>query len=198
MRKSGRKSKQKRPQKRLKPGKNIVKSRETPLKDDESSGFGAVSLQQMANLLLITKKRIQQHIAAGEMPGPNAEGRFDVLASFQARLRYLQSQYVPGGGSGSEGYTEQRIRLTRSKADIAELDRARLTGDLLPRNLVIAEETARRLNARTRLLAIPAKMAAQVLSCKDAAEAQELLRREISDALDELSKGRKYDDRSAA
>jgi phage terminase Nu1 subunit (DNA packaging protein) len=77
----------------------------------------------------------------------------------------------------------ERSRLTKIKADNAELEIRRLAGELVPAADIEAAWLAVAGVVRSRLLLIPSKTAARVVALKTPGEAQALLRKELNAAL---------------
>jgi hypothetical protein len=97
---------------------------------------GTVTTTQLAKLLLLSERRIQQLTRAGilkhafdEDTGREVRGRFRWIESIQAYIRYLRQEL------GSEDATETRFLDARSRrmiavAEAAELQLAVLKGKL--------------------------------------------------------------------
>ena len=81
----------------------------------------------------------------------------------------------------------ERSRLTKIKADNAELEARKLAGELVPAADIEAAWLGVAGTVRTRLLLIPAKTAPRIVALKTAAEAQALLRKEINAALSAIA-----------
>ena len=110
-----------------------------------------------------------------------ARGKYDMVASVRAYVRYLR-------GRGSNSMSVSRAKLTGSKAAIEELKFAKMQGEMIPRDQVVSIWTEPAMTMRAHMLSIPSKVAARIGMCKTTVEVQALLRREIEDALSELSK----------
>jgi phage terminase Nu1 subunit (DNA packaging protein) len=98
---------------------------------------------------------------------------------------YWQSRF------GSEGLEAEQTRLTKAKADLAELNLAEQRGEVHRAAAVMRVWADNVLNAKTRLLAIPTKCAPALVG-KSLLEITKELKREISEALNELAD---YDER---
>ena len=93
-----------------------------------------------------------------------------------------------GNHSGGEpDYTQERAKLTRLQAEKVTLDLEQQRGKLLPLEMVILAWQGQVANARAKLLALPPKVASQVLSMESYVEIEQAIRDIIYEALDELA-----------
>ena len=92
---------------------------------------------------------------------------------------------------GSEGLEAEQTRLTKAKADMAELELAELRGEMHRATAVMRVWADNVLNAKTRLLSIPSKIAPEFVG-KTLQEITKTLKDSINEALQELSE---YDER---
>jgi phage terminase Nu1 subunit (DNA packaging protein) len=123
-------------------------------------------------------------------PGRPKRWRLATIKAALARRDTLNADYVRNGASASStaSLTAARARLTGDKARIVELQRKRLEGSLVAADEVEAVWAHQVAVVRTRLLAIPAKIAVSLGMATTAMERQDIVRREIHAALDELSR----------
>ena len=91
-------------------------------------------------------------------------------------------------GEGPVAYTEARTRWLQERARGAQLVREEKEGKLVPVDQVAAGWAELALTMRSHMLSLPSRIAARVGMAKNAVEVQQILRREIEDALSELSK----------
>jgi hypothetical protein len=91
----------------------------------------------------------------------------------------------------TEGLEAEQTRLTKAKADLAELDLAEQRGEVHRASAVMRVWADNVMNAKTRILSIPTKLAPE-LAGKELQEIQTKLKTEISEALNELAD---YDER---
>jgi len=93
-----------------------------------------------------------------------------------------------GNHSGGElDYTQERAKLTRLQAERVTLDLEQQRGKLLPLEMVILAWQRQVANARAKLLALPPKVASQVLSMESYVEVEQVIKDIIYEALDELA-----------
>jgi len=84
-------------------------------------------------------------------------------------------------------YTQERAKLTRLQAEKVTLDLEQQRRKLLPLEMVILAWQGQIANARAKLLALPPKVAAQVLGMESYVELEHTIRDIIYEALDELA-----------
>jgi phage terminase Nu1 subunit (DNA packaging protein) len=101
-------------------------------------------------------------------------------------------------GIGKDGtvydYNIERARLTKAQADKTELEVAELRGELIstPKALIQVESMVGAM--RAKLLSLPTKVAAKIATTPvDMGKAQEAIRIEIYEALDEIASDRFQD-----
>jgi phage terminase Nu1 subunit (DNA packaging protein) len=143
-----------------------------------------ISAEDLARLIDVTPSRLAILANEGVLP-KNRHGRYPMPASVQAYVRYLRENT---GDGGDRSLSKQRARLTKSKADIAEMERERVMGAMIPTNEVIAMNTAIATTVRTRMLAIASKFAPRLVMIKHANEVEAILRPGIEEGLEELSR----------
>jgi len=136
----------------------------------------------MAALLDLTPRALSLLAAKGIIPKARG-GIYPAAATVRAYLVYLRER----ANVGDTSFTAQRTRLTRSRADIAEMEHSRLLGELLPANEVLAARTAVYSAIKQRLLSIPSKCAPRLLMLRTANEAKRVLEPEIHEALEDIA-----------
>lgn len=89
------------------------------------------------------------------------------------------------GGEKEPDYSTARARRERAEASIAEIELAKLSGNLLDRATVEREAFTAARTVRDRLMNLPTKVAPLLASISDAFELERRLRESIRRALDE-------------
>ena len=142
-----------------------------------------VDVEDLAYLVGLTARRVQQLEVEGVIEKLE-HGKYDLIectrAIVDARVRKAS------GSAASEAEKKQRTRLTRAKADIAELNRRELAGELVRvdvqrRNL---DQLAREV--RSNLETIPDRNAGILAGETDRGKVHQLLAGEIRQALEQL------------
>ena len=144
--------------------------------------------ETIARLLDLTPRRVQQLVAEGVIP-KDERGRYELVPVVRAYIRYLRERAL-SQDLGSDALVQHRARLTKARADMAELEHAQMLGELVPAAQVEEAWAAVVAVMRTRLLALPTKVAPRVVALSHEAAIQDALRAEIADALAELSQAR--------
>jgi phage terminase Nu1 subunit (DNA packaging protein) len=141
-----------------------------------------VPLPTLAKLINLTPRRVRQLVGEGVIPPPVERGAYELLPSVQGYIKFLQK------GDQGDALSAQRTRLARNKADMAEIESARLKGEMAPIEQ-FEDAWGSVLNTiRILLLALPAKIAAKIMMARNAVEAQSIIRQEVNGILDQLSK----------
>lgn len=146
------------------------------------------SLPDVTRMLGNTKQAVTDLVRSGIVVklGP---GEYDVVESARRYIATIrQKTDVPD-------LTAARVRLTESKARIAEMDRQLRDGTMVSVETVWADWSSRILRCRARLLAMPAKLAARIRMAQTTVEVSGIIRAEVIAALEEL--GRADDDAAA-
>lgn len=146
---------------------------------DPLAALGALPAAPMARMLGITPRRLQQLVAEGHV-APTGRGQYPVAATVSAYADFLR-RAVQGGDEG-------RKRLVGAKAEMAEMELRRRSGELLDASAVMATWSQHIAECRTRLLAVPTKCAPLVAVESDPAAARQIIEDEVHAALDELAR----------
>ncbi|MGI9202655.1 MAG: hypothetical protein ACR2Q3_01525, partial [Woeseiaceae bacterium] len=142
-----------------------------------------VDVEDLAYLVNLTPRRVQQLEVEGVIEKLE-HGKYDLIecvrSIIDARLRSAS------GSVASEAEKTQRTRLTKAKADIAELNRRELAGDLVRvdvqrRNL---DQLAREV--RSNLETIPDRNAGILAGETDKGKTHQILANEIRQALEDI------------
>lgn len=144
----------------------------------------------IAKLLDVTERRVRQLSSEGVIPKA-ARGRYEVVGAVRGYIRYLRNLALKGE-VGAADYGIERARLVKARADLAEMEAARMRGDLILAADVIAAWTEVVALMRARLLALPDKIAPQLFTAgahetTSIAEGRDILRNAVFEALRELA-----------
>lgn len=142
-----------------------------------------VTVHDLAQLLGIGPRRVQQ-LVREKIIARGTRGRYPLPESVRGYVRYLSAQ----ASDDATDLTAQRIRLTKAQADMAELDLQQRAGQLVSVDEITAEWGSMLATVRTRLLAMPAKLAPVIVTERTAGGAFAMLEREVHEALTELSR----------
>ena len=145
-------------------------------------------IETIAKLLELTPRRINQLVNEGVIPRPVNRGRYELVGSVQGYIRFLRAKQISeemDDEGGSE--TLHKKRLMKARADIAEMEAERLTGNLVDVASVEHAWTAAGTRFRQKMLAIPHKAAPVLAAEEDIDMCCAMLEEHVHDALRELS-----------
>lgn len=137
----------------------------------------------MAAIVGMTERRLQQ-LANEGMPKAGRDG-YPLAACVQWIIEYWRKRatQTPLG--------DARRRIAEAEATQAEISLARARAEVAPVATLARSYGEACARVRTRMMAIPSKVAPQVHRMKTIAEIEATVRREVVEALEELSGGPK-------
>lgn len=153
----------------------------------------------IAKLFDLDVRRVQQLAKEGILPAASQRPyKFDLLPTVKAYIRYLRDR-----ANGKEAKTADTVKaeadklraeadLKQSKAKIAELQLKELEGKMHRSEDVEALTNDLIYTARSMIMALPGRLAMDVVQAGSANEASALIRTECYKILDELA-GYQYD-----
>ena len=157
------------------------------------------STEIMAKLFELDPRRVQQLAKEGILPAASQRPyKFDLLPTVKAYIRYLRDR-----ANGKEAKTADTVKaeadklraeadLKQSKAKIAELQLKELEGKMHRSEDVEALTNDLVYTARSMIMALPGRLAMDVVQAGSANEASALIRTECYKKLNELA-GYQYD-----
>lgn len=157
------------------------------------------STEIMAKLFELNPRRVQQLAKEGILPAASQRPyKFDLLPTVKAYIRYLRDR-----ANGKEAKTADTVKaeadklraeadLKQSKAKIAELQLKELEGKMHRSEDVEAMTNDLVYTARSMIMALPGRLAMDVVQAGSANEASALIRTECYKILNELA-GYQYD-----
>jgi phage terminase Nu1 subunit (DNA packaging protein) len=137
----------------------------------------------IAQLLKVSDRRVQQLAKDGIIPRP-VNGEYDAIPCVQGYVDYLRKI---ASGSGSLSLTDERTRLTRLQADIADITLRKARGE------VIVTRAAMRLwgeiitSSRQRLLGLATRLAPELVNIANIPEIKDKIERAIYEILTDFS-----------
>lgn len=114
-------------------------------------------------------------------------GRYDLAASVRTYVTHIRAMAAGRAGDEQAGLTAERARLAREQADAVALRNAIARGEMVPAADVEREWSSILRNVRSRMLAVPSRVAARVPTLTKADVA--LVEHEVAAALTELADG---------
>jgi hypothetical protein len=141
-----------------------------------------LNISELVYLLDISSNRVSQ-LTTDQVIQRTSTGKY-ATSSVPNYIRFLRQS-----GSGPAALSAARGNLAIEKAALAKLTRQEREGALVPVDQV-ASVYARTFGAvKTRALAMPAKIAAKLGMCANAAEAQQLVKDEVEEFLRDAEQG---------
>ena len=140
----------------------------------------------IASVLKLSERHVRNLVKEGVIPPPERGGRYDLIGSVQGYVTYLRERTMGKELARTDAHLE-RTRLLRAQADRTELEVSELKGLMIPAEDVAGEWQQMVGNARAKLLGLPAKAAHLVMAADTFSDAEDILRIQIQEALDELS-----------
>ena len=149
------------------------------------------NIEAISKLLKLSERRIQQ--LAKDNIIPKAErGKYDLVSSVHGYIDFLKAK--AGGDFTAEEVLKNKNKLLKAKAEIAEIEKQRATGELIPKEEVKRTWLELVHKIKQKLLSIPNKVAPVVVTVKNISEIKLILQDKLYEALYEITS----DDRSVA
>lgn len=148
-----------------------------------------ISTTELAVVLGLTARRVQQMAQDGTIT-PVRRGRYRLCDSVQQYIKFLSKKNDTSPQEQEK--QEAEISIKKAKAIITVLEAKELQGKMHRSEDVAAMTEDLIYSIRSMLLALPGRLAVDVASTQEPAEAAEIIRREIYKIMEELS-NYKYD-----
>ena len=139
----------------------------------------------IAKLLDLSERRVQQLSREGVIPKAT-RGQYDLVGSVRGYVRYLRDQAAKAQ-AGAPDYAAERARFIRARADLAEMEAEEKRGSVIAAEDVEAAWIAMLALLRTRLLALPDRLAPRLHAEASPAGVRDVMRGAIREALEELA-----------
>ena len=139
----------------------------------------------IAKLLDLSERRVQQLSREGVIPKAE-RGQYDLIGSVRGYVRYLRDQALRAQ-AGAPDYAAERARFIRARADLAEMEAKEKRRSLIAADQIEAAWIAVLALLRTRLLALPDRLAPQVFEQSTVGDTRNLIRAAIREVLDDLA-----------
>lgn len=154
------------------------------------SGAQTFPLDTICKLLDLTPQRVAQLVNMGVIPRKE-RGRYELVPVVRGYIHYLRERAIKGDAqAGGDDYATHRARLTKAKADMAEMEREQMANALIPAADVERAWIEVVANMRAKMLSIPTTAAADAQAAPTLAEAKQVLKVRVNEALAELSEMR--------
>ena len=152
------------------------------------------STQAISKIFGVSTRRIEQLTTEGVIQAiPNSRPRkYDLMPTIQRYIKFLSDKANGREKKDLDAANESaRIKadaeIKSIKAEMARLELAEMKGTLHRAEDVERVWSQSAAAVRSRLLGIPVKAAPQVAGMEDAGEIQQVLQREVAEALNEIA-----------
>ena len=142
-----------------------------------------VPVAAIAQLIKLTERRVQQLVKEGILPRP-IKGLYEPISCNHAYIDYLRKQIT---GAGELSLTDERTRLTKCQADLAEIELQKARGEMIPSKRAMAAWGGVVQNVRQKLLVIPSRLAPVLAGIKSIPQMKEKLEEAIYEVLNECT-----------
>lgn len=142
------------------------------------------SVDVIARLLDLTTRRVQQLSNEGVIPKAE-RGRYELVPAVRGYIAYLKERSI---NPGVVSFDEVRARKIAAEAEMAEIELREKKGQLIPASEVVASWGEIVGACRSKLLAVPAKIAPVVAVEDNPAVCKKIVEEQIGEALYELAK----------
>ena len=149
------------------------------------------NITAIAKLLKLTERRVQQ-LAKDDIIPKAERGKYDLISSVHGYIDFLKAK--AGGDFTAEDVIKNKNKLMKAKAEIAEIEKMKATGELIPKQEVKNTWLELINKVKQKLLTIPNKVAPIIVSIKNTNEIKLILQDKLYEALYEISS----DDRGVA
>ena len=139
----------------------------------------------IAKLLDLSERRVQQLSREGVIPKAE-RGQYDLIGSVRGYVRYLRDQAIKAQ-AGAPDYAAERARFVRARADLAEIEAEEKRRSLIAADEIEAAWIAVLTLLRTRILALPDRLAPQIFDQSTVGDTRNLIRTAIREVLDDLA-----------
>ena len=143
------------------------------------------TLSEVAAHLGVSSKYVNDLIAKGYIEKKD-RGKYDIDECRASYIHNLREAAAGRAANGDLDLAEERARLAKEQADAKEMQNMVERGELLYMDDVIKDFEEQLMNCKTKLLAAPTKVAAEIFASRDVQEVQEIMEEAIKDALSEL------------
>lgn len=141
-----------------------------------------ITVTALAKMLQITPRRVQQLADQGVIPRAG-RGKYDLEAAVAGYVAFIQDR-TPQPSDGQIDYREEKARLTKAQADIAEIELAKARQEVAP--VIEFERTTAAIMTmlQVNMLNIPQRVVTRLLGETDESKFKKVLTDEIRIALE--------------
>lgn len=142
-------------------------------------------LDTISKLLDLTPQRVTQLVNEGIIPRKE-RGRYELVPVVRSYIKYLRERGIRSDVHGDD-YNAHRTRLTKAKADMAEMEKAQIEEQLIPSGDVEKVWIEVSQNMRQKILSLPQKAAPECFAAEKLIDVKNILKEQVNDALQEIA-----------
>lgn len=158
-------------------------------KNTENEARRILNAERLAEFLGLTKQRVHQLVAEG-LPR-ELRGKYDLEKSARWYIRYLQAaiekKAIPLEGDELVSEQRERVRKMRLEADLKEIELARERAQLVAVQDVEKEMADLVLTTKARIMAVPPRLAPELLGETSRVMAQAKIEKALKESLLQLA-----------
>ena len=143
--------------------------------------------KQLAYLMDCSESNVYKLADQKIIPRPEKKGQWNLAKCLRGYLGFLRKRSIDDDSEDERTEGDHRKRLTKARADIAEMEAERLSGQLVPVDRAEKVWTDAVANFRQRTLAVAHKAAPLVAVEGDIEQCHEIIEAHIHEALAELA-----------
>lgn len=148
-----------------------------------AAGSPTYPAKTIAKLLMLTERRVQQLAKDGVIPKAE-RGRYELAPAVQAYIRFLQERVAGNAGQASVDYHTEKARKIKAEADIAEIEAAKLRGEVVEADEVKRAWLVILGEVRAQLIGpVPTRIGARLIGVTEEAQIKSVVKDEISLAM---------------
>jgi phage terminase Nu1 subunit (DNA packaging protein) len=140
------------------------------------------SVQDIALHLEMTPANVMKLIKEGVITKQD-RGQYDLKAVRKEYIIYMRNR---AGTQNNLDLAKERARLAKEQADAKEMENAVERGDLVYISEIVEEFKEQLMKCKTKLFAVPTKIAAEAHAAATVTEVQDLMHKAIEEATNEL------------
>lgn len=147
-----------------------------------------VNTKTIANVFGLTERRVRQLVDESIIDKVGT-GRFNLLSTVKKYIAYLRAttHAEREGNKARENLDYEKFLHERAKRELAELELARVKGQMHDASEVERIMTKMLADFRAKLLAMPTKVAPALVARNEISVIQDILQRDVYEILEELS-----------
>ena len=141
----------------------------------------------IAKLLDLSERHVRRLVSDGVLIRNDGKNGKYPITNVTLYVKYLRERAF-GTATGETDIHTEKLRIARTTADKNEIELERIKESLIDVETVLKTWDELVYNIKSKLLNLPSKIAHQIIGVEDYPTAENLLKKEVYEALDELSR----------